>query len=272
MLEFDHVTFRYAKNMPVVLSDTSLKFGKGEFIAITGRNGSGKTTITRLLTGLEKPTKGRVLYEGKDITKEEASERSRFIGYVFQQPDRQMFMPTVREEIALGPYHQGKRGEELNRMVEKAMMETDTTDLAEAYPRTLSRGDQQRVAIASALAMDTEYLILDEPTSGQDGHEKKMLMRLMESLQQRGITIILVTHDMDIVARDCTRVIVIASHKVAFDGRPEELFSAKNRPEDWGLLYPASVLLGRELPGAPYCRDMDSFCRTFIALKGEGAL
>lgn len=170
MLEFDHVTFRYAKNMPVVLSDTSLKFGKGEFIAITGRNGSGKTTITRLLTGLEKPTEGRVLYEGKDITKEEASERSRFIGYVFQQPDRQMFMPTVREEIALGPYHQGKRGEELNRMVEKAMMETDTTALAEAYPRTLSRGDQQRVAIASALAMDTEYLILDEPTSGQDGH------------------------------------------------------------------------------------------------------
>ena len=85
MLEFDHVTFRYAKNMPVVLSDTSLKFGKGEFIAITGRNGSGKTTITRLLTGLEKPTKGRVLYEGKDITKEEASERSRFIGYVFNQ-------------------------------------------------------------------------------------------------------------------------------------------------------------------------------------------
>ena len=99
-----------------------------------------------------------------------------------------------------------------------------------------------------------------------------MLMRLRESLQQRGITIILVTHERDIVARDCTRVIVIASHKVAFDGRPEELFSAKNRPEDWGLLYPASVLLGRKLPGAPYCRDMDSFCRTFIALKGEGAL
>lgn len=119
--------------------------------------------------------------------------------------------------------------------------------------------------------MDTEYLILDEPTSGQDGHEKKMLMRLMESLQQRGITIILVTHDMDIVARDCTRVIVIASHKVAFDGRPEELFSAKNRPEDWGF-FTRHPSFGKETASAPYCRDMDSFCRAFIALKGEGAL
>ena len=131
---------------------------------------------------------------------------------------------------------------------------------------------QQRVAIASALAMNTEYLVLDEPTSGQDGREKQRLMKLMESLQEKGITIILVTHDMDIVAKDCTRVIVIAEHEIAFDGHPSELFSAENRPEDWGLLYPASVLLGRKLPGAPYCRDMDSFCRTFIALKGEGAL
>ncbi len=268
MLELQNITFRYTKDTPVILSDISLSFDRGEFVAVTGRNGSGKTTITRLLTGLEKPTRGLVVYNEKDVTNENAAKRSRFIGYVFQQPDRQMFMPTVREEIGFGPYQQGKRGEELDELVNKAMEDTDILMLADEYPRTLSRGDQQRVAIASGLAMNTEYLVLDEPTSGQDGQEKKKLMRLMESLKSKGITIILVTHDMDIVARDCTRVIVIAGHEVAFDGKPSDLFSAENRPEDWGLAYPPAVLLGRKLPGAPYCKDMDAFCSKFLELKG----
>lgn len=268
MLELSHVTFRYAEGLPDVLKDISLSFDKGEFVAITGRNGCGKTTVTRLLTGLEKAASGQILYHGKDVTREEPSERSRFIGYVFQQPDRQMFMPTVREEIAFGPYQQGKRGAELETAVARAMQDTDTEALAEEYPRILSRGDQQRVAIASALAMDTEYLVLDEPTSGQDGREKQRLMKLMESLQEKGITIILVTHDMDIVAKDCTRVIVIAEHEIAFDGHPSELFSGENRPEDWGLAYPPAVRLGRKLPGSPYCKDMNAFCRAFYELKG----
>ena len=227
MLELKNVSFRYAKNLPLVLDGVSLSFDKGEFVAITGRNGSGKTTITRLLTGLEKPASGDIVYNGTSVTKEDASKRSRFIGYVFQQPDRQMFMPTVREEIAFGPFHQGKRGQELEDAIDRAMADTDTESLSAEYPRTLSRGDQQRVAIASALAMDTEYLVLDEPTSGQDGREKKRLMALMERLQQKGITIILVTHDMDIVARDCTRVVVIAGHKVVFDDKPE-IFLMRN--------------------------------------------
>ena len=136
------------------------------------------------------------------------------------------------------------------------------------YPHSHSRSKHHLFAIASALAMDTEYLVLDEPTSGQDGREKQRLMKLMESLQEKGITIILVTHDMDIVAKDCTRVIVIAEHEIAFDGHPSELFSAENRPEDWGLAYPPAVRLGRKLPGSPYCKDMNAFCRAFYELKG----
>ena len=135
MLELSHVTFRYAEGLPDVLKDISLSFDKGEFVAITGRNGCGKTTVTRLLTGLEKAVSGQILYHGKDVTREEPSERSRFIGYVFQQPDRQMFMPTVREEIAFGPYQQGKRGAELEEAVVRAMQDTDTEALAEEYPR-----------------------------------------------------------------------------------------------------------------------------------------
>lgn len=262
MLEIKNVSFHYGKDGPEILRDISLSFGKGEFVAITGRNGSGKTTVTRLLTGLEKPSAGEISFDGKNVTAESAAERSRFIGYVFQQPDRQMFMPTVREEVSFGPLQQGKSGAELKEIVDRAMEQADIAELAGEYPRTLSRGDQQRVAIASALAMDTEYLVLDEPTSGQDGREKKRLCALMKKLRDAGITILLVTHDMDIVAADCGRAIVIADHGIAFDGTPEELFS-EGRPEDWGLASPTAVRLGRVLPGSPYCKDMKTFCEMY---------
>lgn len=111
MLTLQNVSFHYGENGPEILQNIQLNFGRGEFVAVTGRNGSGKTTITRLLTGLEKPTSGRVCYNGQDVTREDAAARSRFIGYVFQQPDRQMFMSTVREEVGFGPYQQGKRGQ-----------------------------------------------------------------------------------------------------------------------------------------------------------------
>lgn len=153
-------------------------------------------------------------------------------------------------------------------MVDEAMHKADVFRFADEYPRTLSRGDQQRIAIASALAMHTEYIVLDEPTSGQDGREKKRLSALMSQMREAGITVILVTHDMDIVAGQCTRVIVIADHHVAFDGTPDVLFS-EGRPEEWGLAYPASVRMGRSLPGAPYCKDMATFCEMYRKARGS---
>ncbi len=262
MLTLEHVSFHYGKNGPNILEDVCLSFGRGEFVAITGRNGSGKTTVTRLLTGLETPSSGKIIYNDREVTMEDAAARSRFIGYVFQQPDRQMFMTTVREEVGFGPYQQGKRGQELQDVVDTAMKQADVFQFADHYPRTLSRGDQQRIAIASALAMRTEYIVLDEPTSGQDGREKKRLSALMTQMKEAGITVILVTHDMDIVAGQCSRAVVIAGRGIAFDGTPEELFS-QGRPEDWGLACPTSVRLGRALPGMPYCRDMAVFCEMY---------
>ena len=182
MLELQNVSFRYTPKGKNILSGFSASFGEGELVAITGRNGSGKTTMTRLLVGLEKPSEGKVLYNGKNITQEDASERSHFIGYVFQQPDRQMFMPTVREEVAFGPRMQGLTGKALDDAVENAMRAVDVQGEADRYPRSLPRGTQQRVAIASAIAMNIRYLILDEPTSGQDGNEKKRLVSLMNKL------------------------------------------------------------------------------------------
>ena len=218
----EHISFTYPGGRQV-FRDMDFALYPDRKIGLYGPNGSGKTTITRLLTGLEKPTKGRVLYEGKDITKEEASERSRFIGYVFQQPDRQMFMPTVREEIALGPYHQGKRGEELNRMVEKAMMETDTTALAEAYPRTLSRGDQQRVAIARALAMKPDILCFDEPTSALDPELTGEVLRVLRDLADRKTTMIIVTHEMHFARDVADRILFMDGGVVVEEGPARQL-------------------------------------------------
>ena len=266
-LSLHDVSFRYKDKGPDILEHVTVSFQQGELVALTGRNGSGKTTITRIITGLEKPKSGSVEWDGKDITMWDAAERSRFIGYVFQQPDRQMFMPTVREEVAFGPRQQGKNEAEIQAIVTEALKATDLADRETEYPRSLSRGDKQRVAIASAIAMSSKYLILDEPTSGQDGREKKNLIELLHSRCQKGMTVILVTHDMDIAAGDCSRIIVVADHKIAFDGTAEALFSQDRKPESWGLTYPVSVVLGRTLPGNPYCGDIEMFMECYEKVR-----
>ena len=214
MLELKNVSFRYAKNLPLVLDGVSLSFDKGEFVAITGRNGSGKTTITRLLTGLEKPASGDIVYNGTSVTKEDASKRSRFIGYVFQQPDRQMFMPTVREEIAFGPFHQGKRGQELEDAIDRAMADTDTESLSAEYPRTLSRGDQQRVAIARALAKNPKLLLCDEPTGALDYRTGKQVLGLLQdTCRKTGRTVIVITHNTALTGM-ADRIIQVRSGRI----------------------------------------------------------
>ena len=200
MLELCNIGFEYGNNVPV-FSDVNIKIDRGEFIALGGRNGCGKTTVTRLLMGLEQPREGDILYNGNSLKGIETAQRGRFIGYVFQQPDRQMFRETVREEVAYGPIQLGVLKTSVQKTVQAALAMTDLTALAEMYPPNLSRGQKQRVAIASALAMHTEYLILDEPTSGQDSQEKKDLMELLTTLHRQGMTIILVTHDMEIMAK-----------------------------------------------------------------------
>ena len=172
---------------------------KGEFIGLGGRNGCGKTTVTRLLMGLEKPVSGEILYNGKVINDDDASIRSHFIGYVFQRPERQMFRPTVREEVAYGPKQLGMSEAQIQAAVDEALKATQLTDLAESYPPNLNRGEKQRVAIASAIAMHTQYIILDEPTSGQDSEDKEQLMELLSELHQKGMTILIISHDMDIL-------------------------------------------------------------------------
>ncbi len=267
MLELRDVSFAYNNGVPV-LEHLNIQVREGEFIGLGGRNGSGKTTVTRLFMGLEKPTGGFVYIDGRDVTEEKAARRSRSIGYVFQRPERQMFRPTVAKEIAYGPEQSGHAAADVKIAVETAMAATGLAGLADAYPPNLNRSEKQRVAIASALAMKTRYIILDEPTSGQDNADKKMLMELLKALNKRGITILLITHDMDILAEYCSRVIVIGNRTKAFDGGPEELFTKRDDLYELGLSRPVSVTLSMAVPGLPYCPTMAAFREALLSHAG----
>ena len=209
MLEFKDVCFNYGNGVSV-LEHINIRIGPGEFIGLGGRNGCGKTTVTRLLMGLEKPVSGEILHDGAVINDDDASARSHYIGYVFQRPERQMFRSTVEDEVAYGPQQLGMSRDETAAAVAEALAMTGLSHLAKAYPPNLNRGEKQRVAIASAIAMHTSCIILDEPTSGQDSADKKMLMELLTDLNKKGMTILIISHDMDIFAQYCQRVIVIA--------------------------------------------------------------
>ena len=243
MLKVENIRFGYVPAVDI-FRDVTFTIEGGEYIAIGGRNGCGKTTITRLLVGLEKAREGHMYYNGRDITSMPPSKRGQFIGYVFQQPDRQMVRPTVATEVAFGPESLGRSKAEVKRIVDEVLERTGIGHLREAYPPTLRRGEKQRVAIASALAMQSKILILDEPTSGQDGKETKELLALLRQLNAEGITILLITHDMEIMASECSRAIIMGNQTVAFDGSPEELFKkSTDELQDLGLTKPPSVEL-----------------------------
>lgn len=267
MLELRDVTFYYTQHVPV-LEHINVTIHNGEFIGLGGRNGCGKTTVTRLLMGLEKPVKGKIFHDGVDITNQDAAQRSRCMGYVFQRPERQMFRPTVREEIAYGPQQLGMSKQDIEDVVAHALEATALTELAEAYPPNLNRGEKQRVAIASAIAMHTSCIILDEPTSGQDSADKEHLMELLSKLNKQGMTILIITHDMDILARYCQRVLVIGNHTKAFDGTPQELFTKRDDLYALGLSRPDAVTLSMAVPGIGYCKSMEEFTAAMLKRLG----
>ena len=263
MLEMKDVSFNYGNGVPV-LEHVNVQIGEGEFIGLGGRNGCGKTTVTRLLMGLEKPVSGEILYDGKVINDDDASVRSHFMGYVFQRPERQ----TVREEVAYGPQQLGVSRDEIRQAVDEALAATELTELAEAYPPNLNRGEKQRVAIASAIAMHTKYIVLDEPTSGQDSEDKDQLMALLTDLNKKGMTILIISHDMDIFAEYCQRVLVIGNHTKAFDGTPQELFTQRDDLYDLGLSRPDAVTLSMAVPDFPYCKSMKEFTTAMLERIG----
>ncbi|MCS7242056.1 MAG: energy-coupling factor transporter ATPase [Candidatus Caldatribacterium sp.] len=240
----ENVSFTYLPNTPFAvraLWNVSLTIERGESIAILGRTGCGKSTLVQHLNGLLIPQEGRVVVDGVDTRAKGAPLREirRKVGLVFQYPEDQMFEETVFREVAFAPRNMGVEGEELEDRVRWAMtvVGLDYDALKDKSPFELSGGQMRRVAIASILSMKPEVLVLDEPTAGLDPQGRTMLLeKLWELRKQWGLTVILVSHNVEDVARIAERVVVLERGRIVFDGPIREFFADEERMRQCGIL------------------------------------
>lgn len=232
-IKLSNVIYTYSKNTPFerrALDNISLEINKGEFIAIIGHTGSGKSTLVQHLNGLLKPEQGRAEIDNLDISvkSKEAKAARQQVGMVFQYPEHQIFAETVFEDIAFGPRNRGFSEEEVKKAVKEAMafVNLDYDTFAERSPFQMSGGQMRRVAIAGVVAMNPDYLVLDEPSAGLDPHSRDQVFKeIIELHKSRGIAIVLVTHSMDEAAKYADRLLVVNDSKILFDGEPEKIFS-----------------------------------------------
>ncbi|MBA1341405.1 MAG: putative ABC transporter ATP-binding protein [ANME-2 cluster archaeon] len=227
---FENVEFGYPDGN-LALKGVNLEIGRGEFVALIGPNGSGKTTLLSCLIGLNRPTAGRILINGQDIRKRGVAEQAQVVGYLFQNPDYQLFTDSVHEEVAFGLKNRQTRPDDIEKRVDQALEMMELSVYRDRHPHSLSRGQRQRLAVASILSMEPDIIVLDEPTTGQDrGHLNKFLAR-MKMLNEAGKTIILITHDMGVVAEYASRTIVMKDGGILMDADTREVFS---RPDILG--------------------------------------
>lgn len=210
------IKFTY-ENGPEALRGINLDIRSGEYVALVGGNGSGKTTLAKHMNGLLRPSSGSVEVMGKPARDRTVAELSRIVGYAFQNPDHQLFCSSVGDELAFGPRNFGCRPEEVRRRVEYALELMGLRGVRDEPPLSLSLGDRRKVSIGSVIAMDPKVLILDEPTMGLDASQSRDLMSVIRKLNDDGHTIILITHEMKLVAEHVDRVIVMAGGRTMLD-------------------------------------------------------
>ena len=259
LLSLQHVSYIYSPGTAyekVALDDVNLSLGKGEIVGLAGHTGSGKSTMIQLLNGLLKPTGGTVTFEGKDIHAKGYSGnylRSK-VGMVFQYPEHQMICDTVWEDVAFGPGKQGLTGEACETRVEEALRFVDLPEkYYQASPLQLSGGQKRRVAIAGVLAMQPEYIILDEPAAGLDAAGKREIFdRIRRMSREQGIGVLLVSHSMENLAEYADRIIVLDDGKKILDDRPAQVFAKRETLADCGLDVPETVKLADKLRANGY--------------------
>ena len=266
-IEVLHLTHCYSEGSAlrtVALNDVSFRIEDGEFIGIIGHTGSGKSTLVQHLNGLLRPTSGQVLIDGEDLNGEHVNRRAlrQRIGLVFQYPEYQLFEETVAKDIAFGPKNQGLPANEIDERVRYAMdcVHLDYDKYASRSPFELSGGQMRRVAIAGVLAMRPSVLILDEPTAGLDPRGRDKILTMLEELHAReNVTILMVSHSMDDMARLATRLIVMSEGKIVAEGTPREIFAQEKMMTSIGLDVPDAARLcallrsrGYDLPSDLY--------------------
>ncbi|MBA2712000.1 MAG: ATP-binding cassette domain-containing protein, partial [Rubrobacteraceae bacterium] len=243
VIEAEGLTHRYPNGV-VALQGVDLTVRRGEFLAVLGQNGSGKTTLVKHFNGLLKPTEGTVRVGEDETTEHGLRHLGQSVGYVFQNPDHQIFSDTVFDEVAFGPKIRNMEEAEIGERVEEALSAVGMEGRGEEDPFGLTKGERQRVAVASVLAVRPEVLILDEPTTGLDYAEQRSMMDLVKNLNEAGSTIIVVTHTMWVVAEYAHRAVVVRDGKIALQGTVREVFVEEDELRDASLRPPHIVSFG----------------------------
>ena len=257
-LALDRVTYQYDQGGKTAVKDVTLSIGRGEFVALLGHNGSGKSTIAKLLNGLYTPTKGTVRVSGMDTSDSKLIwEIRRRAGMVFQNPDNQIVATRVRDDVAFGLENIGVPSDEMPGRIDKALSDVNMTAFADRAPHLLSGGQKQRVAIAGILAMQPEALILDEATAMLDPSGRKDVLDTVKRLNSElGITVVWITHFME-EATQADRVVVMHEGTIVMDGTPRQVFAQTKTIRAYRLDVPPMTSLAENLRerGIPFSED-----------------
>ncbi|WP_296885062.1 ATP-binding cassette domain-containing protein [uncultured Methanobrevibacter sp.] len=276
MLEVQNIKYSY-NNDYQALKGVSLKIEKGDMVALLGKNGAGKSTLFLHLNGIYQPDEGKVFIDGEELKYDKKSllKFRQKVGIVFQNPDDQIFAPTVEEDVAFGPLNLGLSMEEVQNRVENALERVGMTGYEKTAPHHLSGGQKKRVAIAGILAMKPEIMVLDEPTAGLDPNGVTNLVKLLKELNAEGITIVISTHEVNLVPDYANKAFVMVDGNLIAEGTPREIFSQPNILEQANLEIPIVTELFQQIEaegldiGGEYPLTIEEAKQRFLTLLNK---
>ena len=259
-IEIKDLRFTYPTGLEA-LKGISLTIDSGEQVAIVGQNGAGKTTLVRHFNGLLQPASGSVLIGGWDVKKYSVAKLASRVGYVFQNPDEQLFSRDVLTEVTFGPRNLGYAKEKIDGLVKRALTLTELSDQTETNPYDLSPTWRKMVALASIIAMDTPIVIFDEPTTGQDAVNVARIANVIAELKKEGKTVVTITHDIDFCAENFDRVVALSKGQVLLDGPAQEIFGQDEILAQTYVDPPQLTRLGKRLGLKETVRNQEEFLK-----------
>ncbi len=236
MIEFQHVSFAYEKDRPV-LQDLSLRIESGEAVGLIGANGAGKSTFMKLILGLLEGD-GKILVDDLEVRRDTLPEIRRKTGFVLQNSDNQMFMPTVYEDMMFGPLNYRVSREEADARVDEVLARLNLLDLKHRYNHKISTGEKRMAAIATVLAMEPEAILMDEPTSALDPYNRRIVINTICQLEQ---TRLITSHDLDMILDTCSRVILLSEGRIVADGAASDILHDRELLESHRMELPLSI-------------------------------
>jgi energy-coupling factor transport system ATP-binding protein len=266
VITIENVSFKYPSGL-LALNDIELSIRGGDFVAIMGENGAGKTTLAKHLNGLLKPTRGRILVDDEDTKHVSVAHLARKVGLVFQNPDHLLFSETVRDEVAFGLRNFGYSPDVVDKQVERTIEALGLSEYKDTSPFLLSGGERKRVALASILASEPDYLILDEPTIGQDYQQKERLRNFILQLYSQGKAVVMITHDVEFVAESNPKVVLMSKGRIVAQGPADSILSKDEMINRASLVKPQMSLLFSQLAKHGLPRDVVDVHRARILLE-----